>query len=392
MTDISLLYDRSESDEIGIKLIANDMNIDLAFLPFHKIAFGFGRKGISFRSIGKDYSQELADTKVILNRCQSKNRRIYASLILENIEKAVVNPFFVESVCASKVNNLLAFSKAGVRTPTSVYIPANVKESMPNNLELDNTRDIIKLIRTYFNSQIILKPDGGTHGRGIKLTNNDLELSNALKDVIPSIINPSGVLVQEVIPKWFYDLRIIVSKEKGSFMKCAPTAMVRGGFKDFRTNTYLGNMVFRVNLPLVIMEEAIKAGKAIAKNSEATVIALDAMPFFEDVSVYNEDKIRNLFTELEKPFNKVLKTKNDPSKKNDFKSYSNKIKDVYENYMSSKPYIKIQETLQNSLNDCAKEVVFHEANACPEFWEQTRIVGGVNVGALLLQTALSLIK
>jgi glutathione synthase/RimK-type ligase-like ATP-grasp enzyme len=392
MTDISILYDRSESDEMGIKLVAEEMGLDLGYIPFHKVAIGFGRKGFSYKSIGKDYTEELKETKVVLNRGQSKNRRIYAAMVLEGIGKEVVNPLFVESVCASKVRSLLAFWKAGLKVPVTSFTPSNVKELKPGGGEVDNSLDIVKLIHTQLNSQIVLKPDGGTHGRGIILANNNIELVDALKDIKPSIINPSGVLAQELIPKWFYDLRIIVSKEKGRPFNCASTAMVRGGFKDFRTNTYLGNMVFRVNLPLVVMVNAVRAGQAIAQDCSATVIALDAMPFFDDPSKYDEKKLKALFVELEEPFNQVLKAKTKPNKRTDFKAYSIEVEKAYSEYMSTEPYLRIKEIIQESLNDCANEVVLHEGNSCPEFWEQTRIVGGVDVGGKLLQVAKSLLN
>jgi len=53
--------------------------------------------------------------------------------------------------------------------------------------------------------------------------------------------------------------------------------MARAGFKDFRTNTFLGNLVFHAKLPLSIQELAVKCGKTLGKGSEAWIFALDAM-------------------------------------------------------------------------------------------------------------------
>ena len=36
-------------------------------------------------------------------------------------------------------------------------------------------------------------------------------------------------------------------------------------------------------------------------------------------------------------------------------------------------------------------VMFHEANACPEFWEQTRLAAGINLAEALLKGAQSII-
>jgi hypothetical protein len=36
-------------------------------------------------------------------------------------------------------------------------------------------------------------------------------------------------------------------------------------------------------------------------------------------------------------------------------------------------------------------IVFHEANSCPEFWEHTRLIAGINVAVPLLKGAQSLV-
>ena len=36
-------------------------------------------------------------------------------------------------------------------------------------------------------------------------------------------------------------------------------------------------------------------------------------------------------------------------------------------------------------------IVFHEANSCPDFWEQTRLATGINLAEHLLSCAESLI-
>ena len=41
---IALLYERSENDENGIKLTAQQLGIDLTFLPFRKIALSISEK------------------------------------------------------------------------------------------------------------------------------------------------------------------------------------------------------------------------------------------------------------------------------------------------------------------------------------------------------------
>ena len=79
----------------------------------------------------------------------------------------------------------------------------------------------------------------------ITLATKNEELIANIAETKPTIINPIGVVAQEVIEKWFYDLRIIVHKEKGKQPYCYHTAMARAGFKDFRTNTFLRQFGFR---------------------------------------------------------------------------------------------------------------------------------------------------
>ena len=84
---IALLFERSENDENGIKLTAKQLGIDLDFLPFRKIALSFSNVGFNAKTKGKDYTSKINDTKVVLNRAQSKNRRIQASYIMEQLRQ-----------------------------------------------------------------------------------------------------------------------------------------------------------------------------------------------------------------------------------------------------------------------------------------------------------------
>jgi hypothetical protein len=50
---IALLYERSENDENGIKLTAQQLGIDLTFLPFRKISLSISKDGFSAKTKGK---------------------------------------------------------------------------------------------------------------------------------------------------------------------------------------------------------------------------------------------------------------------------------------------------------------------------------------------------
>ena len=68
MPDISIIYDRSETDELGIRITAEDMGVELGYLPFYKVSVGFDNGGYSFRSLGRDLTEALGKTRVVLNR------------------------------------------------------------------------------------------------------------------------------------------------------------------------------------------------------------------------------------------------------------------------------------------------------------------------------------
>jgi glutathione synthase/RimK-type ligase-like ATP-grasp enzyme len=122
---IGLLYERSENDENGIKLTAEQMNVDLTFIPFRKIALSISKSGSNFASKGKNYNNTLKDIAVVLNRAQSKNRRLYAAHTMEVFEKKVVNPSSIEFLCYSKFRTLLQFWALGLPIPKTTYVPCD---------------------------------------------------------------------------------------------------------------------------------------------------------------------------------------------------------------------------------------------------------------------------
>jgi len=89
---IGILYERSETDEMGIKLTAEELGINLVYIPFRKVAVRLDEDGYSVRSKGENYSKVIKDVTVILNRAQSKNRRFFAVNVLEAFGKSVINP------------------------------------------------------------------------------------------------------------------------------------------------------------------------------------------------------------------------------------------------------------------------------------------------------------
>jgi glutathione synthase/RimK-type ligase-like ATP-grasp enzyme len=389
---IALLYERSENDEMGIKLTAQEMDIDLTFIPFRKIALSIHKNGFTATTKGKDYTSTIKDVTAVLNRAQSKNRRLQAGYLMETLGKKTINSNQIEFICHSKLRTLLHFWKEGIPIPKTVYIPCDAVDTLKNGKELHNEKDIADLLKTEIplNKGILIKPDAGTHGKGIVLSKNSEQLITNIQETKPSIINPTGINAQEFVQKWFYDLRIITYKEKGKPPICHPTALARGGFKDFRTNTYLGNTVFAAKLPLHITQLAVKCGKALAKEQEAWIFALDGMIDFAENKIVDDDDLKSNLEEANEAFKRVRKIKQDKSRLRDFPGWNSKLEAAFEDYMSSEPYSKVRSVIEESIEKNNDAIVFNEANSCPEFWEHTRLITGINLAVPLLKGAQSL--
>ena len=391
---IALLYERSETDELGIKQTADQLGIKLEFIPFRKIALAFCKDGYSFKTKGKDYTGMIKDVAVVLNRAQSKNRRLFASHIMESFGKKAINPSSIEFECYSKLRTLLHFWAWGIPIPKTVYVPCDAVDITRDGREIHNEPDIADLLQDEISLDqgIVVKPDAGTHGKGIVLAKNREELVTNIQATKSSITNPVGILAQELVQKWFYDLRIIVYKEKGKNPVCHPSALARGGFKDFRTNTYLGNLVFDTTLPLHIKELAVKCGKALSKDHETYVFALDAMIKVGKNKTVEDETLKNELDKAAVAFEPVKKVKKDETKLQDFPNWNNRLEEAFKDYRNSEPYMRIKGIIEDSIEKNKLGVVFHEANSCPEFWEHTRLTAGINIAIPLLKGAQSLIQ
>jgi glutathione synthase/RimK-type ligase-like ATP-grasp enzyme len=390
---IALLYERSETDEAGIKLTAQQMGIDLTFIPFRKIALTISKNGFTAKTKGKDYTQVVKDTAVVLNRAQSKNRRLQAAYLMEMLGKKTINSSQIEFICYSKLRTLLHFWNEGIPIPKTVYVPCNATDTLKSGREIHNEKDIADLLQDEIALEqgIVVKPDAGTHGKGAVLSRSREELVTSIRETKPSIINPVGITAQELVEKWFYDLRIIAYKEKGKAPVCHPVALARGGIKDFRTNTYLGNTVFDAKLPSQVRELAVKCGEALGKGSDAWVFALDAMVNVGENKTMDDTELAQELEKAEAAFEQPRKVKADETRLRDFPTWNRKLEDAFHNYMSSEPYQNVKSIIEESLEKNVERIVFHEANSCPEFWEHTRLIAGINVAVPLLKGAQSLL-
>ncbi len=390
---IALLYERSESDENGIKLTAQQLGIDLTYIPFRKIALSISRDGFSAKTKGKDYTDAINDTAVVLNRAQSKNRRLQASYFMEMLGKKTLNTSQAEFICYSKLRTLLHLYKEGIPIPKTVFVPCDSTDTMKNGKEIHNEKDIADLFEQEIPLEkgIVIKADAGTHGKMIMLSQTREELEASIKETKPSIINPIGVVAQELVQKWFYDLRIIVSKERGRQPVSYHTAMARAGFKDFRTNTFLGNLVFHAKLPLSIQELAVKCGETLGKQSEAWIFALDAMVDVKDNKNADDVYLKGELDKAAQAFGPVQKAKADEMRLTDFEAWTDKLEKAFNSYKNTDSYENIKNIIEENVEKNKSALVFHESNSCPEFWENTRLATGLNVAVPLLKGAQSLI-
>ena len=264
---------------------------------------------------------------------------------------------------------------------------------LKNGREIHNEKDIADLFEQEIPLEegIVIKADAGTHGKMIMLSQNREELEASIKETKPSIINPIGVVAQELVQKWFYDLRIIVSKEKGKQPVCYHTAMARAGFKDFRTNTFLGNLVFHAKLPLSIQELAVKCGKTLGKGSDAWIFALDAMVNVKENKNADDTYLKGELDKAAQAFVPVQKVKADETRLNRFEAWTGKLEKAFNGYKNTESYENIKNIIEESVEKNKSALVFHESNSCPEFWENTRLATGLNVAIPLLKGAQSLI-
>ena len=203
---IALLYERSETDEMGIKLTAKKLGINLAYIPFRKIALSLSNNNFVAKTKGNDFTKVIEDSNVVLNRAQSKNRRLQAGYLLEGLDKKTINSSSIEFVCYSKLRILLNLWKVGIPIPKTVFVPCNALDTLSNGKNLHNEKDLADLFQEAFdpNEGIIIKPDSATHGKGMMLSNNREELIINIQKTNPSIINPIGVVAQEFIKNYCF--------------------------------------------------------------------------------------------------------------------------------------------------------------------------------------------
>ena len=111
---------------------------------------------------------------------------------------------------------------------------------------------------------------------------------------------------------------------------------------------------------------------------------------FTGNKIIDDDNLKIEFENTLKKFKPVQKIKAEKYK-NDFNSWNSKLEESFQVYKSSKPYQKLKSIIDQSIEENKNDVIFHEANSCPEFWEHTRLIAGINLAIPLIKGAKSLL-
>ena len=150
-------------------------------------------------------------------------------------------------------------------------------------------------------------------------------------------------------------------------------------------------MVIGVDLPQHIRNVSAKCGTSMGGNSEAYLLAFDAMIDVGDKKIVDDEYLKGEFDKLEPSFGAVKNVKLDKTKRTNFPEWNKKLENAFKNYKSEDAYLNIKKVIEDNMEKNKQKIMFHETNACPEFWEQTRLAGGINLAEALLKGAQSLI-
>lgn len=358
-----MLFDNITCDEVGIKLVAEEREIALETINFQ----------VTVNKIGS-----IEKYSPIINRCQSKARRERASFLFEESGSNVINAFEVETICNSKIFTIARFTKNGVRTVKTAYVPFAVEKGDGKPVyRAEDVRKVVNEIELLFDYPFVIKPERGSRGRNVMLVGERGQLEGILRRWFRSLDSPAGLLVQEPVNKAF-DLRMVVSSYDGvnyTYLTCL--ARVPPSEEAFATNTALGAVPVGIEVPGRVKDEAIRAAAAVLE--KIGVLGIDAIPTADSLAIEKviecakglipvHEKIKRFkeyFSNSAKlPLEKFLETRN-------------KMDEAFKEMFRTSEYVKLKNILEEILEDA--EVYFIEANSRPDFYINTRNCTGVDV-------------
>ncbi len=130
----------------------------------------------------------------------------------------------------------------------------------------------------------------------------------------------------------------------------------------------------------------------MGREHEVWVFVMDARINVGKNQNAEDETIKNELAKSAAAFEAVKNVKKDETRLSDFKTWNTHLEDAVNSYKSTESYAKVKGIIEENVESNRTHIVFHEANSCPEFWEQTRTITGLNVAIPLLRGAQSLIE
>jgi len=370
MTKVGLIFDQKTPDEWGIEFAAKRRGVEVVPLWFRLIAVDLARENLT---------EKLQGTDALLNRCESKEARLYASKIFEDLDYRVINPFSVEHICSSKLLTINLLARRGITTPKTIYVPWNASVSRAKSGRGGLAKDIADLIDAEMPEYPkIIKPDKGSWGRSIVRVRDRKELERAAERTKRTILNPLGVLAQEFLPKAF-DLRINVAKKR-NHRPFYVTCIARVSLTDqkYRTNTALGGLAVGIELNEQLKKTATDVAEIVGGQEQEYVLGIDMMPRMDKPS---RDEVYRLAGETNLYFDMVRKAK--VRRRDDtFATWLKRLDAAYKAYTESPEYRKLKTVIESTLPRA--KWTTHEVNSCPDFWTNTRNVTGCDLAEIYM--------
>ncbi len=215
-------FNKIEDDNIVIEGVKNDW-IDWETLKIYKLIFR--RNNFLFESLIKPVT--LGKIVIILNMGLNKERFLHKtySRILEGNNIFLINPYRASIRCDSKflthkyVDLFNRISEEKIAMPNFIYIP-----------KFSSSKDIYYEVKRFLDKHffIVVKPDYGTEGLGIKIFCRE-DFDKAIKYVV-DLTKSQPVIVEEFVGNVYYSdksrrfsIRVVTAFNGESFV-------VEGGF------------------------------------------------------------------------------------------------------------------------------------------------------------------
>jgi glutathione synthase/RimK-type ligase-like ATP-grasp enzyme len=383
-----LIYDYKDEDSYEIELVAKRRGIEVT--PIH-----FTNLTICLTDLPRLHRQ-FAEIQAAINRCTVKARREHAAMLLQTLNKPVINPFQVELIVNSKRDTLLALAEKGIKTPKTLFFPQNVSKKAKTKV-----RVIADTIEEELGYPTILKPDRGSEGRNVLKADDRRGLEVGIASIRRGTANPLGIIAQEFFLKSF-DLRVVVSKIAGKQPQYLGTLVrVVPRIDEFRTNTSIGGYPLSIDLPMRIRKEALRVAEAIIDKAlekglpshwSSFILGIDMMP---RVGQEEDQKIKYLARSLDKCFNTIREIKQEPSyvsNQDKFENRRRKVEEVYREYRQEKAYLDVLQKIQEVVDEKTTVVLPHEVNSSLDYWFNTKNMIDVNLAENYIDCILSTVK